>query len=401
MKNTIKLFLILFVFSGIPAIIQAQINLRPGYIISNENDSIYGFIDFRTSDRNARQCVFKNPLTGETKTYHPGDIYAYRFTDDGRFYVTRTVTINEQPQTLFLEYIIQGIISLYYYRGDEPIYFFETEDGRMIQVSEKEEMIHKESGALAVKKDMKYIGVLNYLFSESDKAKKKMKNTSFNRDYFAELTKDYHYEVCETGEECIEFEAKKDSRYINIKFSARTGVKIMTFDVSPVYKAKMKSAAPFVGVDADFSIPRLTRIFSVHVGVDASKFFAEKLKDISQSRFSKFVAESFLLDAKIGLRIKPFRGKIVPFLEGGFCNQFLIDRSIRTETEMFEISGIGTSEHDYNSIVPTSLRGYYVNAGLELKLNKTHTLSIMGGYYKGTDNAFYMETWSGGVGFTF
>lgn len=36
-----------------------QINPHPGYIVTNENDTISGTLDLRTSSVNSRQCTFR------------------------------------------------------------------------------------------------------------------------------------------------------------------------------------------------------------------------------------------------------------------------------------------------------------------------------------------------------
>lgn len=51
--------------------IKAQVNPQPGYIITNDNDTLRGTIDYRTDAKNARSCLFM--ADGETsyKEYLP------------------------------------------------------------------------------------------------------------------------------------------------------------------------------------------------------------------------------------------------------------------------------------------------------------------------------------------
>lgn len=56
MKNAF--FLILVLLLSPITILYAQENFRPGYVITNENDTIYGIINFRTAEQNARVCSF-------------------------------------------------------------------------------------------------------------------------------------------------------------------------------------------------------------------------------------------------------------------------------------------------------------------------------------------------------
>lgn len=90
-----------------------QINPHPGYIVTNENDTISGTLDLRTSSVNSRQCTFRAMGERDFKTYSPGEVKAYRFEDDGTLYVSRNVEVDGKKREVFLEYLVKGIVSLY------------------------------------------------------------------------------------------------------------------------------------------------------------------------------------------------------------------------------------------------------------------------------------------------
>ena len=50
----------------------AQVNPKEGFIITNEKDTIYGMIEYRTNHINAQQCVFKANDASEYVKYTPG-----------------------------------------------------------------------------------------------------------------------------------------------------------------------------------------------------------------------------------------------------------------------------------------------------------------------------------------
>jgi hypothetical protein len=55
-----KKVFILFITLGWTAMLYAQGNYKPGYIITDQNDTITGWINLRTDKNNQRQCVQKN-----------------------------------------------------------------------------------------------------------------------------------------------------------------------------------------------------------------------------------------------------------------------------------------------------------------------------------------------------
>ncbi len=82
-------------------------NFRKGYIISLENDTISGLVDFRLDEEN--MCFVNFQAEGETnaRQYFPGEITGYRLIDDGKFYVSKEIEIRDnKPQTVFVEYLV-------------------------------------------------------------------------------------------------------------------------------------------------------------------------------------------------------------------------------------------------------------------------------------------------------
>ena len=73
----------------------AQSNVREGYIITLQDDTIHGEIDFRTSAMNMKRCVFRKKGDTSFKTYLPGEISGYRFTSNGIYYVSKEVKTDE------------------------------------------------------------------------------------------------------------------------------------------------------------------------------------------------------------------------------------------------------------------------------------------------------------------
>ena len=66
----------------------SQSNYKDGYIITLDQDTITGLVDFRTDQTNARLCRFKRTEHAAEEIYHPGEIAGYRFIREGKYYVT-------------------------------------------------------------------------------------------------------------------------------------------------------------------------------------------------------------------------------------------------------------------------------------------------------------------------
>jgi len=182
------LILFCFLFS-----INAQENYSPGYIITNTYDTIRGYIDYKTDIQNAKVCHFKTNLNDEEKSFLPGQIAGYRFTDAGRFYVTKSVKIKDSARTVFLEYLVKGIMNLYYYtEGSDAstdvnynkYYFFENEKGEMNSITKgPDKIIEIDNGGLKIERitNTRECFVIFFEIANQLEMKRSSQNLSKNR----------------------------------------------------------------------------------------------------------------------------------------------------------------------------------------------------------------------------
>ena len=111
MKNLNRIFFISLL--AISSISYGQRDYKPGYIITNKNDTVHGFINLKSNYQNSRQCEFKRNIDQEPDTYLPFDIKGYRV-ENSKFYVSKEVPLNDTTEKVFLEYLVEGIVNLYY-----------------------------------------------------------------------------------------------------------------------------------------------------------------------------------------------------------------------------------------------------------------------------------------------
>ena len=88
--------------------VQAQVNPQEGYVITNDNDTIYGTIDYLTDEQNVKQCLFQRKGETEFKPLSPSDIKGYRLAGNGIYYVSRKFDGENGQELLFAEFLIQG-----------------------------------------------------------------------------------------------------------------------------------------------------------------------------------------------------------------------------------------------------------------------------------------------------
>lgn len=181
-----------------------QSDFREGYLVTNTGDTIYGLIDYRGNKANSKYCVFKDKPDANEMRKSPAEISAYRF-KDSKYYVSKTVNIGERVDTLFLEFLINGIVDIYYYRDNlAENYLVDDGDGKLILLKNEQKEVMVENKKY-VRHAREYVGILKYVFMQSPSVCKEVEDISLGHKSLIELAKEYHNEVC-TDKECIVYE---------------------------------------------------------------------------------------------------------------------------------------------------------------------------------------------------
>lgn len=198
--------------------VHAQFDFRKGYLIKNTNDTISGWIDYRRNNVNSKKCVFKQNIEDKSRIFSPKEIKAYRFID-GKYYVSKKLDVDGKQSQLFLEYLINGIVDIYYYSDEEgENYLADQGEGNLIRLkNEERELIRNRKTFVGESKE--YRRMLKVIFKESPTIVKRVNSLDLNHKSIIEIAHDYHNEVC-LDQKCIIYEMKlsKTSRRFGMLF---------------------------------------------------------------------------------------------------------------------------------------------------------------------------------------
>ncbi len=395
--RTIFFFLFLFFFS---TMLDAQNNYKQGYLITNENDTIRGLINLRTDKKNAKSCDFKETEADNSKIYFPGEIAGYRFIDEGRYYVTKDIKIDSIPRKVFIEYLLQGTMNLYFYADDLEYYFFEDEKGKQTYITKKPDDKTTDRG------DEKYKGIMFYLFKDTYPVAQEAYKTPFNRESIKKLTKKYHEEMCTSGEQCIEFEAKKEKKFIAFKYSIYAGLGFQNYsfyDERLALVNPFKYISPTIGGQVNFYIPQSSESFSLLVDLSLSSVKADEEKSYKSNEGYtskvKFNFDALTFVARLGMKYTYPKGKYRPTVEGGATLSSLFSKS---STYYYETTVQVTPFEKNNYILPeTSFLGYYAALGLDMSVNKKQFVFVRVVYDNAKRNGDQLKTIQVRLGYTF
>src|SRR6056297_4162257 len=143
MKNyQLRTIITLLAFTALvafPIHTKAQKNFTKGYIVTNNNDTVQGFINHQKWKVNPKKIAFKKNMQSEVKIFKPLEIKEFRVGNS--FYTGQVEDIETSPvatsrleegpklnlerDTVFLEVLFKGDKSLYHYgtrKGKDNLY---------------------------------------------------------------------------------------------------------------------------------------------------------------------------------------------------------------------------------------------------------------------------------------
>ena len=357
----------------LPSMLYAQLNPKQGYVITNQNDTIYGTIDYLSDTKCANECHFQ--ANGETdyKVYLPGEISAYRFADDGVFYVTKTFEVEGNTETFFAEYLLQGGVSLFHHkRAGIDYYFFTDEEGKVASVKNIGSLTQYSSRTNTNAEKRAALREVSQMFANSDKAQHDLWVKDINTKNLTQITRDYDMEYCTSAGDCVTFRRnEKATHSLTAKVRFQAGIGMGCNKLEPVGNAlllnplTMSCIVPQVGVGLDFLFPRSSKHWSIQSLVLLSKWNMSKdYKEYDTGKYWDRTGElKYLnLEGQIGLAYSFMPdSKFSPILRGGLA----INQPLATSDKgLYNFSYIYGGDTDRFSL------GFYVGAGVDIAVQK-------------------------------
>lgn len=324
--------------------IQAQTNFLPGYIITNEGDTLKGLIDYRSDARNAHKCEFKKNSEAPLQEFLPFSIQGYRF-NDGKYYVPREVTLDGQPTPLFLEYLVDGIADLYFYGdGTSYHYFMEKTDGKLFELSNEKKEINVD-GKIYLKDSKLYIGALKYAFADAKQLFPQINTVKLDHQSLINITKKYHDQVCDDYQ-CIVYE--KQLPAVKFKLGASVGLNssVLHFKDTELFELLSfeRTATPAIEILLNTTLPRASEKLSFQLSGEFSKAYFHGMGDYpTLLAFEEVHIHTFVMKGKAGIKYTWPKGKIRPTVLVGANYTKLTNIDARRRQEIIHASSVSTT----------------------------------------------------------
>lgn len=263
------ILLYLLVLSSIVA--RAQKNYVPAIVISQQNDSLRGYVDYRNWRITPEQISFKQDLQAGEQRFKAADIAGFLILPENELYLSRQVELDVTVQTIdnllstnervikndtvFLFSIVKGACNLYVFtdKSDQPHYVYDSAG-----LAPKELKLIKSrapDGSSAIVTSNLYQQQLAFLFGDCPVLAKKAASIRYSENALRKLFTDYHQ--CRNPSERIAVKAK-EKMGIRWGLLAGAGFNSISFSGShylavPGYK---NSATPLAGLFLDIPVSR-------------------------------------------------------------------------------------------------------------------------------------------------
>ena len=388
MKHIFKLSLILLFFCNSALKAESGVNYTPGYVIQLNGDTLKGQLLNQVSKSAGKKCVFRSER-GEDKIFLPGEIQGYRY-EGGKYYVTKEIQKDSlNKKTVFLEYLVKGIISMYYLYDNGEHYYAEKNGVGLMELTESAKITKVDNVDYVALTQTK--GKLIYFMQDCPDVNNEIKNISLDHKSLIKLAKNYHEKVCDS-ESCIIYGKKNLSmklqwtvfagysknRY-NFGGLAHTNL-VNNFQIGAGFKlSNVFMFDEHLNLRVNLGLEKDAKYSTLSIYDDVSTV-SIKSDDVSYLLNKKYLAFAFLpsikahidvFDVNIPITLNKdilLTKKTTLFLGVGLANKFIISKS--PKFMVYE-----DSNRAYRSINPW-LVGVAANAGLEGKWFGNHTYII-------------------------
>ncbi len=309
-----------------------------GYIIQASGDTLRGEIFLEMKTGSVRSVQFKNG-GAMRKIINPFELKGLGTQEVS--YLTKVVTIDKSPKkpqlfidTLFLEILVRGSISLLFYADefDKSHFYVEQGNGSVEELGLKfldlGDGIHFQK--LEPYKDnlKKYFPKCPQWYAEIDK-------TPYERNRIQKLfIKCYQ---CNFGKEPLK-EGKTEATTVNLGVIGCAFSSQLKFEdnVNSGYRAPLytfdKSVGPMGGIFIDLTFPRINKLFVLRNELLYRKITTASPEIVESSLIQKYVKSSGYISASyikynLILRQKLSYGKVAPFINVGFAASILLSHT--------------------------------------------------------------------------
>jgi hypothetical protein len=320
--------LLMFCFSATIA----QTDFRPGFIITKDNDTVFGKPDFRSISGGVKSITFVSE-TG-SKEYFPDQIKGYGFINN-KYFSSGII-----PE-FFVEIVIRGKLNLY--RHDKTFYV-QKDTGRVVKMESIVVPITTQYGT-KYRTDERWRGVLKFLTSDNPEVSKKTSTLNLSERSLVRFVTDYN-----KLDEKVFVDFRANLPWIQGHYGMGLGTTGTTITLTSTYQeyrhlpGSLSSVDPMVGLVYHLTMPRLSERISLQAEMiymyshfytltESRYIYNKELNDVNIN------LNTFTFPVSLRYLIMKKKLPLFAYFGAGYILNFKSEASLRRETiSNFEVN---------------------------------------------------------------
>jgi len=382
--------------------VMGQDNFKKGYVITLDNDTLFGKINDAGGYKNSRLCIFKPKKEHKVTEYLPGEIKGYLMYRD-KYYVSKQVADKDGSKYIFMEVLIEGPVNLYHDRkSTEKAFYIQKKDSNLILLENEEvQLRYKPEENIAVLYSPTYIlhnriyrDTLRYVFRDSKKISNQVESVEYDAKSLTRITKNY---IAEQSLMNNYITYERDLKMYRPRVGIYGGIQMTDLEILPTKRGVYTSDEPHsiiaktfntypVGIFFNFPLPMLNDKLSFQLELQANGIDYEEEFDRTQSlNDTTFKIRTHTIGMPLMLKYELLKGFFAPSLGIGKEISFVYD------------SKVSIDKNSNLMVHPVQKGGWFGEVGVSFKLAPKLSLFANARYHtiknliieKGNQNATY------------
>lgn len=354
---------------------QAQSDFRPGFVVLNNGDTVSGYLEYSVRDIQEKECRFRREKQGTTTHYSPVELTGYGF-ESGRQYVTRTIPIEGDNRSVFLQRLQSGRANLYLY---DDKFYLEKDSLFQLPVPKKRE-VNTDNGMYVVQDNL-YVGLLSMTFAD---CKMELKNPAYEIRWLSKAVQAYNR--C-TGS--VTVTDRTSSTWTKVNWQLFGGVKYVGSDS----ESNLFSFFPLAGASLELSSPIVNDKLFLCVELMYFKYYSQRTEEYVNPLYTMridYTYRSSTVSVPIGIRYNLMPEVQTIYFKCGILLNHTFNPSGSTTIEREQAGVVTTS---YSEVTTENFQGtgFWVGAGylksfrpklnvfLEIRAELSGNLNLLGG----------------------
>ncbi len=352
-NNFLPTIVVAVLLLALPLSISAQIDFRSGYVVKTNNDTIAGYVAYRSEKKNSSVCVFKETVKGNVTSFGPGDITAFGIDNEKSFIsieLPKEVAPNQGQ--VFARVLAEGYADLYRHR---KVFLLKKDDDLSALPPPKDEPYGVPED-MVVKRSKKYVGILNYFLLD---CQMNANTAGYREGDLLELIEAYN--ICKN-----DFKTIKQPPGFRVDWLLFGGYLSSRLDFDYLNTISFVGNTITGGVGMELSSPRFfDRLFFSMEGIFVKNFYQGYYEEIRVGDLFRYdvLFNVQSINIPIGLRYSFKSSKSTPYLKAGGSFSPIISSSIRTIEERVNDRGEVNSDEFKDNFLLKHPKGVWVSLG--------------------------------------